>query len=98
MISATCPYLIERAMVAIMRAVIHLMHYDSATAPVYIRTSSERSESSEVSNSIDNSKSIITDKRESCLWDSMRLLRGIPPDVICHIADRLGAGLLAFVK
>lgn len=35
---------------------------------------------------------------ESCIWESMRLLRGIPSEVICHIADRLGAGLLTFVK
>lgn len=40
--SKDCPYLIERSMVAILRASIHLIHYDVSSIPINLRNSSDQ--------------------------------------------------------
>lgn len=83
--SLHCPYVIERCAVAIVRAAIHLLHY---TAPLTL----ESNEREDQKNSGEDAELI------SAVWKSLRLIKGIPGEVVHNLSNRLGAGLLTFIR
>lgn len=75
-----CPYLLERCVVAIVRAAIHML-------PV--------SESLAAGQPSSDSIAVIG---FPLVWDSLRLLKGLPADILYQVSDRLGAGLLTLLR
>lgn len=86
-IGASCPFLIERAVVAVISAVIHLMK-----DPVEAGWSSSRVDSTT------SSVSPCGQTSSASLWASLSLLREVPHEVMANIGDRLGAGLVTFIR
>lgn len=84
-----CPFLVERCVVAIVRAAIHLLHFSAPLVPSTARPIAEDILCSEPGEDVELVKSV---------WESLRLLKGIPGDVLCNLSDRLGAGLLTFIR
>jgi hypothetical protein len=78
--SDNCPYLLERCVVAIVRAAIHML-------PV----------SESLSGGQANPDSLET-IGFPLVWDSLRMLKGLPSDVLYQVSDRLGAGLLTLLR
>jgi hypothetical protein len=86
-ISTSCPFLIERAVVAVISAVIHLM-----------RDPSESGTNSAQSSALAAMPGPSGHTSSASLWTSLGLLREVPHAVMANIADRLGAGLVTFIR
>ena len=70
-----------------MRAAIHLLHFSAPN--VRDRNNSTKSLPADWGDDQDLVKLV---------WQSLRLLKGVPSEVTCNISDRLGAGLLTFIR
>ena len=86
----SCPYLVERSVVAVIRAAVHLLQSpedefkDGLTATLPAMTGGAIGSMQCTSS--------------QCVWASMRLLREVPHEIFVNIADRLGAGLVTFIR
>jgi hypothetical protein len=95
-----CPYLLERCVVAIIRAAIHLL---PVSEPLSVQSiDSESSTGIRQQNSLDSLAFSASSSSEgdmtAAIWESMRLLKGVPGEVMYNLSDRLGAGLLTFLR
>ena len=105
-----CPYLLERCVVAIIRAAIHLLPVSEPPPPSLSVQASNDSESSamgvlhaqasldSLAFSVSSPSSLSEGDMTAAIWESMRLLKGVPGEVMGHLSDRLGAGLLTFLR
>ena len=85
-----CPYLLERVVVTIIRAAIHLLDTESFSSSKNVNT--------DVIISRDIQKNSETENSQTSIWKSLQLLCLISTDVYMKISDRLGAGLLALLR
>jgi len=76
-----CPYLLERCVVAIVRAAIHMLPVSETLSLSKISSVSNRSDSG-----------------FPVVWDSLRILKGMPPEILYHLSDRVGAGMLTLLR
>ena len=111
-----CPYLLERCVVAIIRAAIHLLPVtdslcDNSTAGKIVEPSLTSPAVEDLNNFANDSTidvagpethvEVANDETEmaTAIWNSLRLLKDfIPTNVIVNLSDRLGAGLLTFIR
>ncbi len=109
-----CPYLLERCVVAIIRAAIHLLPVTdslcdtptagtvtepSLTSPAMEDLNNSHSESAFNVSVPESSAEAAETEMASAIWKSLRLLKDfIPTDVMVNLSDRLGAGLLTFIR
>ncbi len=91
-----CPYLVERAVVTVVRAALHLIPSLTDSSDSGKSANESESESNKQNSLAPVSGEIFSS--DATVWTSLRLLRGIPNDVLCQLADRLGAGLLALIR
>ena len=107
--NTTCPFVFERSIVLLLKGAVQLtggiFDYKN-TFPLSISAEMaiyQISNFSISSSSSGDKMSHYTDDNKSnigleCFWLSMRLLRSIPVDYLLAMEDKLGSGLLAFVR
>ena len=94
-ICATCPFLVERAAVAVISAAIHLMK-----DPLDSRSREARGVQLSISSTAVAAQGppASGSTPSVAIWTSIRLLREVPHEVMANIADRIGAGLVTFIR
>ena len=122
---AACPFLVERAVVAVVSAAIHLMREpvgDSSVSVVAPTPVGALASAGPVRAMVTGATATVTADDSTgvtmspcspppgppsgrgniasaaALWASLRLLREVPHDVMANVSDRLGAGLVTFIR
>jgi hypothetical protein len=93
LLAARCPYFLERCVGAVVRAAIHVVNFSSPVARPQrqpLLTSSLLQRVASQATSRHTSFDVV--------WKALRLIRGVPSEVVTNISDRLGAGVLELIR
>lgn len=104
-VAARCPYLLERCISVLTRAVLHVVGSNShqGTEQVARETGRQvfRPAAPPLTKSLLHSAALASSSQQAAwnaVWQSLRLMRGIPSDVMVNVSDRLGVAVLELLK
>jgi hypothetical protein len=94
LLAARCPYFLERCVGAVVRAAVHVVNFSSPAARP------QRQPLLTSSSLLQRVASQATSRHASfdVVWKALRLIRGVPSEVVANISDRLGAGVLELIR
>jgi hypothetical protein len=94
LVAAKCPYFLERCIGTLVRAA--LMNFQSTGS-----SSNSALRKGLLTSAVLHSATVQAASRQACfdtVWKGLRLLRGVPSEVVANLSDRLGAGVLELIK
>lgn len=92
-----CPYFLERCISVIVRASVLLV--DARTGPSNSTVSSGYTHVALTSSSLQAASALNVNAADvDQVWQALRLIRGVPSEVVANISDRLGEGVLELLK
>lgn len=92
--STQAGYFVERVVYSVLRATVLLVDHCAQTD----NSSNAHQQTDSTTTSGNNNSSSNNGLGFHAAWSSLRLLRGIPPDVAYHISATLGDGVLSIIK
>lgn len=99
LLAVRCPYFLERCISVIVRASVLLV--DSRTVPGGTSTavSSSYTHVALTSSSLQAASAMHVNSADvDQVWQALRLIRGVPSEVVANISDRLGEGVLELLR
>lgn len=98
LVAARCPYFLERCVDAVLRAAIRVV---SVAAPTATAPAPRPHRQSILTSSLLQRAATQSVSRQAsfdAVWKALRLVRGVPSEVIANLSDRLGAGVLELLR
>lgn len=96
LVATRCPYFLERCIGAVMRAVLAVI--DSSSPSL---RASNGVKASPLTTSLLHGAAVRASTRHATtdmVWKALRMMRGVPSDVIANLSDRLGTAVQELIR